>query len=63
MTDKLSLPIPPYPFRQGMQWEMNKDCIFIFDEGKPVMAISISEVVGALKKMNTAPVQDSSSLT
>lgn len=43
-------PTPPYPLRPGLSWEMNKDCVFVFDHGEPVMAISIAEIMSEVAK-------------
>lgn len=48
----LPLPNPPYPCRAGMSWDMDSNCVFIFDGTEPVMAVSISEIVGELKKLD-----------
>lgn len=59
MSEKNTLPAPPYPLRQGMNWDLDRNCVFIFDNGQPVMAISISEIIGEARKLNAqAPTGD-----
>jgi hypothetical protein len=42
MTKKF--PVPPYPYRDGMTWDMNGDFLHIFDNGAAIMTISLAEI-------------------